>query len=63
MSPVWAAGASVAVTSASPDTVTFSLQLNALPRYLEEAVSSGRVLELDEESQAYRLAGAVNRGG
>ena len=53
---------SVAVTSASPGAVTFRLQLNALPRYLEDAVSSGRVLEMDEESQSYRLAGAASRG-
>jgi hypothetical protein len=45
----------VDVVSAQADSVTFRLGLNALPRYLEEALAAGGVLQTDEESAGYRL--------
>jgi hypothetical protein len=45
----------VDVVSARPGSVTFRLGLSALPRYLEEALASGDVLEADEDAAGYRL--------
>jgi len=45
----------VSVVSAIPGTVTFLLQLNALPRYLEEALLGSKLLGFDEAGQRYFL--------
>ena len=45
----------VSVVSAQPGNVTFKLELNTLPRYLEETLLSGRFLEFDERESAYFL--------
>lgn len=41
--------------SARPGGVLFRVELSALPRYLEEAIESGRVLEFVEAENAYLL--------
>jgi hypothetical protein len=53
---------SVQVVAAQPGAVTFKLGLNALPRYLEEALAAGRVLEWRESEARYRLQGAGRDG-
>ena len=53
----------IAVVAARPGTVTFHLELNALPRYLEEALASGSVLEPDEKQDQYLFTGGARRGG
>lgn len=45
----------VSVVSGIPGTVTFMLQLNALPRYLEEALLDSKLLGYDEARQQYFL--------
>jgi len=45
----------VSVISAQPGNVTFRLELNALPQYLEETLLSGRFLEFDEDELSYFL--------
>ena len=45
----------VAVLSARPAAVEFRLELNALPRYLEEALLSGTVMGFDEARGQYFL--------
>jgi len=45
----------VSVVSAQPGNVTFRLELNALPRYLEEALLSGRFLGFDETLNSWSL--------
>ena len=45
----------VSVVSAQPGNVTFSLELNALPRYLEDALLSGRFLGFDETRNSWSL--------
>lgn len=45
----------VSVVAARQGSVTFRLELNALPRYLEEVVNSGQVLEFDEIEGNYAL--------
>lgn len=45
----------VAVVSAQPGNVTFRLELNALPQYLEETLLGGRYLEFDEDELNYSL--------
>ncbi|MDT8320082.1 MAG: DUF2066 domain-containing protein [Xanthomonadales bacterium] len=44
-----------APVSARPGSVLFRLELSALPRYLEEAIESGRTLEFVEAENAYVL--------
>jgi hypothetical protein len=46
----------VSVVSARPGNVTFRLELNALPQYLEETLLSGRFLEFDEDELSYFLS-------
>ena len=48
----------VAVHAAEPAQVTFRLELTAMPRYLEDAIANGRLLEYDAERDHYRLRGA-----
>jgi hypothetical protein len=43
----------VSVVSAGAGRVTFSLELNALPQYLEEALESSGVLQADENEESY----------
>ncbi|MEJ2383885.1 MAG: DUF2066 domain-containing protein [Xanthomonadales bacterium] len=50
----------VSVRSAAPAQVTFRLGLTAMPRYLEDAIANGRVLEHDAEQDRYRMRGAVD---
>jgi hypothetical protein len=45
----------VDVVSARPGEVSFRLGLNALPRYLEEALQSGNVLEWVDGATDYRM--------
>lgn len=45
----------VRVISASAGRVRFSLQLNALPQYLDDALSSGATLEFIDSEDAYLL--------
>jgi len=45
----------VSVVSAQPGNVTFRLELNALPQYLEETLLAGRFLEFDEDERNYFL--------
>ena len=45
----------VAVVSAQPGNVTFRLELNALPQYLEETLLGGQFLEFDEDELNYLL--------
>jgi hypothetical protein len=45
----------VSVVSARPGEADFSLGLSAAPRYLEETLIGGRVLEWDESKRLYRL--------
>ena len=45
----------VSVVSAQPGNVTFRLELNALPQYLEETLLGGRFLEFDKEELTYFL--------
>ena len=47
----------VAVVSARPSTVTFKLELSALPRYLEEVFEDGSVLEAGELDSTYTYQG------
>ena len=48
----------VTIVAAQPGTVTFRLSLSALPRYLEQTIESGGVLERTDVEGAYLLAGA-----
>jgi uncharacterized protein len=45
----------VSVVSARPTAVTFRLELGALPKYFEEAVAAGGVVEWVESESQYRL--------
>ena len=45
----------VAVVSAQPGAVTFRLALTALPRYLEEALDAGNVVERIDPESDYAL--------
>jgi len=45
----------VSVVAARPGEADFSLALSAAPRYLEETLAGGRVLEWDESKRLYRL--------
>jgi len=45
----------VAVLAARGGTVTFKLELSALPQYLEEALVGSRYFEFDESSGSYQL--------
>ena len=45
----------IAVVSAQPGNVTFRLELDALPQYLEETLLGGRFLEFDEDELNYLL--------
>ena len=45
----------VYLVSAQPGAVTFRLELNALPRYLEDNLRGSRVLGFDEEMGSYYL--------
>ena len=45
----------VSVVSAQPGNVTFNLELNALPHYLDEALISGQFLGFDETSNTWFL--------
>jgi hypothetical protein len=47
----------VGVRTAAPGQVTFRLDLNAMPRYLEDAIANGRLLEYDPEQEHYRMRG------
>jgi len=49
----------VAVIAAQPGTVTFRLQLSALPRYLEESIEAGGVLERSAAEGRYVLVGVL----
>jgi hypothetical protein len=49
----------VAVVSAGPAQVTFRLDLNAMPRYLQDAIGAGRLLEYDQEQDRYRMRGTT----
>lgn len=49
----------VDVVSAQPGSVTFRLALSALPRYLENALAAGKVLEPVADGAGYRLVGTV----
>jgi hypothetical protein len=49
----------VAVIAAKSPDVTFSLQLNAMPRYLEESLAAGGFLEWVESDQKYLLTEVV----
>lgn len=53
----------ITVLAAQPGSVTFSLQLNALPLYFEDQVASGSLLEFDESKQQYRFTTGVRRDG
>ncbi len=46
----------VSVISAQPGRVTFRLQLSALPRYLEEALLGGQLLEFNEAEHTWHLS-------
>jgi len=46
----------VTVVSARPGRATFRLQLNALPRYLEESLLDGQFLGFDENERLYFLS-------
>ena len=50
----------VSVQAAAPAQVTFRLDLTAMPRYLEEAIANGRLLEYDAEQDRYRIRGSVD---
>jgi len=43
----------VSVVSAGAGRVTFSLELNAFPQYLEEALESSGILQTDENEESY----------
>jgi hypothetical protein len=43
----------VSVVSARPGGVTFNLELNAAPQYLEEALAGGGVIERNEDEDSY----------
>ena len=45
----------VSIVSAQPGNVTFRLELNALPHYLEDALMGGGVLQFDEYELNYSL--------
>lgn len=45
----------VRVVSAAGGLVRFSLELNAVPQYLEDAISTGRMLEFIDSEDAYLL--------
>jgi len=45
----------VSLVSAQAGTVTFRLELNALPHYLQDALADGQFLELDEDKGNYLL--------
>jgi len=50
----------VTVVSAQPAAVTFRLALNALPRYLEEALDAGGVLQRSDPESDYALVATGN---
>ena len=50
----------VAVHSARAPSVVYRLELNALPRYLEEAIAGGGVLEATDTVGEFRLSGRAN---
>jgi len=50
----------VAVVSAQPGAVTFRLALTALPRYLEEALDAGNVIERIEPGSDYALVAVID---
>jgi hypothetical protein len=45
----------VTVTSAKPGQASFRLELSALPRYLEEALADGEILQFDQNESQYSL--------
>jgi hypothetical protein len=45
----------VSVVSAQPGSVTFRLELGALPQYLEETLLGGQFLGFDEDEHNYYL--------
>ncbi len=47
----------VTVRAAAPGQVTFEVTLNAAPRYLQDAIAAGTVLEYDAETDGYRVRG------
>jgi hypothetical protein len=49
----------VAVIAAQPGTVTFRLMLSALPRYFEESIDAGSVLERSAAEGRYVLVGVL----
>jgi hypothetical protein len=53
----------VVVVAARPGSVTFSLELNALPRYLEELLDGGGVLQREDEGNRYLLVRTPPDGG
>ncbi len=53
----------VSVLAAQPGSATFRLELNALPRYLEEAVLEGGVLAFLESEDRYVLLGVARNDG
>jgi hypothetical protein len=53
----------VTVVAAQPGSVTFRLGLNALPRYLEERLDSGGVLQREDENNRYLLVRTLPDGG
>ena len=50
----------VSVRAAAPAQVTFRLDLTAMPRYLEDAIANGRLLEYDAEQDRYRMRGVAD---
>ena len=48
----------VSVVSARPETVTFELQLSALPRYLEESFEADGLIEPSEINEGFVFTGA-----
>jgi hypothetical protein len=50
----------VAVVSAQPGTVRFRLALTALPRYLEEALDAGSVLQRTDPGTDYALVAVAD---
>jgi len=50
----------VTVRAAAPGRVTFEVTLNAAPRYLQDAIAAGSVLEYDAETDQYRVRGAAD---
>ena len=50
----------VSVRAVAPAQVTFRLDLTAMPRYLEDAIANGRLLEYDADEDRYRMRGVAN---